>query len=144
VAAAQEGAINGIPSCALSLAARRKGADFTAAAEFSRRLAAVALEEGLPQGVLLSANIPQDWNGGVRFTRQSKKITRNVLREDVDPRGRPFVWLCEQKAIDEVEPDTDYAAVSAGCVSITPLELDRTHSTSLNHLSHWAARLARV
>jgi 5'-nucleotidase len=144
VAAAQEGAINGIPSCALSLAARRGGADFTAAAEFSRRLAAVALEEGLPRGVLLSANIPQDWNGGVRFTRQSKKITRNVLREDVDPRGRPFVWLCEQKAIEEVEPDTDYAAVFAGCVSITPLELDRTHSTSLNHLSHWAARLARL
>ncbi len=143
VAAALEGAINGIPSCALSLTGRCRNPDFAAAAGFARRLAAQALKEGLPQGVMLSVNIPQEWNGSVRFTRQSKKITRNVLREDVDPRGRSFVWLCEQKAVEEVEPDTDYAAVFAGCVSITPLELDRTHPTSLNHLSHWAAHLAK-
>jgi broad specificity polyphosphatase/5'/3'-nucleotidase SurE len=41
-----------------------------------------------------------------------------------------------------VEPDTDYAAIFSGAVSITPLHLDPTHAESLNHLSHWAAPIA--
>jgi hypothetical protein len=34
-------------------------------------------------------------------------------------------------------------AVFAGNVSVTPLHLERTHTQSLNHLSHWAKELAR-
>jgi len=37
-----------------------------------------------------------------------------------------------------VEPDTDYAAIFAGDVSVTPLHLDPTHTDSLNRLSPWA------
>jgi broad specificity polyphosphatase/5'/3'-nucleotidase SurE len=40
-----------------------------------------------------------------------------------------------------LDADTDYAAVFANAISITPLELDRTHETSLNHLSHWEKML---
>ena len=141
VAAAMEGCINGIPACAISLTGKRKDPDFSGAAKFARELARLALEEPLPKGVMLNANVPTNWNGEVRFTRQSAKVTRNVLKEGADPDGRTFVWLSEQKHIQDVEPDTDYAAVFAGSVSITPLELDRTHPESLNHLSHWAARL---
>ena len=92
----------------------------------------------MPRGVLLNVNVPNQWNGGVRFTRQSKKITRNVLKEDIDPGGHLHYWLHEQIQKDGVEADTDYEAVFSGNISITPLELDRTHELSLNHLSHWA------
>jgi 5'-nucleotidase len=101
------------------------------------------LKEGLAAGVLLNVNVPQPWSGGVRFTRQSEKITRNLLTEGTDPRGRTYYWLHEQIVAEDVEPDTDYAAVHSRAISITPLELDRTHATSLNHLSHWAATLAK-
>jgi len=141
-AAAMEGTINGLSACAISMVGRFAQPDFSIAAAFARRLAEVALEEGLPADVMLNVNIPAQWAGGVRFTRQSKKITRNLLTEGVDPRGRKFVWLSEQKRISDVEPDTDYAAIFAGDVSITPLSLDRTHGLSLNHLSHWAEKLA--
>jgi len=47
-----------------------------------------------------------------------------------------------QKIEKDVEPDTDYGAVFAGDVSVTPLHLDPTHDESLNHLSHWAKILA--
>jgi 5'-nucleotidase len=141
VAAAMEGCINGIPACAISLTGKRNEPDFSGAAKFARALAELALKEPLPKGVMLNANVPTNWNGGVRLTRQSPKITRNVLKEGTDPRGRTFVWLSEQKHIDESEPDTDYAAIFAGSVSLTPLELDRTHPEFLNHLSHWAAHL---
>jgi 5'-nucleotidase len=142
-AAAMEGTINGVAACALSMVGRHAEPDFSAAASFSRALAETALAEGLPEGVMLNVNIPAKWSGGVRFTRQSKKITRNYLQDGVDPRGRTFVWLSEQKRINDVEPDTDYAAIFSGAVSITPLSLDRTHTQSLNHLSHWAEKLRK-
>jgi broad specificity polyphosphatase/5'/3'-nucleotidase SurE len=50
--------------------------------------------------------------------------------------------LFEQRIDKDVEPDTDYAAVFSGAVSITPLHLDPTHTESLNHLSHWAKQIA--
>ena len=56
-------------------------------------LAEMILKEGLPDQVLLNVNVPEPWNGGVRFTRQSKKITRNQLTEGKDPRGRSYFWL---------------------------------------------------
>ena len=142
-AAAMEGTINGYAACAISMVGKRANPDFSAAAAFARALAEQALTEGLTKGVMLNVNIPAEWKGGVRFTRQSKKITRNYLQDGVDPRGRKFVWLSEQKRITDVEPDTDYAAIFAGDASITPLSLDRTHTLSLNHLSHWATKLRR-
>jgi 5'-nucleotidase len=87
--------------------------------------------------------VPLDWKGGVRFTRQSKKVTRNVLQEGTDPRGRTYYWLNEQQVTDGLDPASDYAAIFDGAVSITPLELDRTHEVSLNHLSSWAKLLER-
>jgi 5'/3'-nucleotidase len=143
-AAAMEGTINGHAACAISMVGRYAEPDFSKVAAFSRGLAETALAEGLPEGVMLNVNVPAQWNGDVRFTRQSKKITRNYLQDGVDPRGRNFVWLSEQKRITDFEPDTDYAAIFAGAASITPLALDRTHMQSLNHLSHWAERLRRA
>jgi 5'-nucleotidase len=95
----------------------------------------------MPQGVLLNVNVPLVWNGGVRITRQSKKVTRNVLQEGTDPRGRTFYWLHEQERIEGLDPKSDYAAVFDGAASITPLHLDRTHEASFDHLSSWAAKL---
>jgi 5'-nucleotidase len=109
----------------------------------TRRAAELILKEGLPAQVLLNINVPETWKGGVRFTRQSKKITRNVLREGADPKGRPYFWLSEQRIDGEkVDKGSDYEAVFAGEASITPLHLDPTHTESLNHLSHWAKSLA--
>ena len=141
VGAAMEAAINHIPAIAISVAHKGRGFRFDEAAKFARDLAQIVLAEGLPQGVLLNVNVPLVWNGGVRFTRQSKKVTRNVLQEGTDPRGRSFYWLTEQEQIEEIDPASDYAAVFDGAASISPLHLDRTHEISLNHLSHWAAKL---
>jgi 5'-nucleotidase len=143
VGAAMEAAINQVPAIAVSVAHHGPDIAYEPAAQFTRRLAEIALSEGLPAGTLLNVNVPLHWKGGVRFTRQSKKVTRNVLREGSDPRGRTYYWLSEQQMVDEVDPESDYAAVFCGDVSITPLELDRTHVASLNHLSHWAKLLER-
>jgi 5'-nucleotidase len=143
VGAAMEATINHIPAFAISLAHRAKGKEFADSAGFARKLTKLILTEGMPDGVLLNVNVPLDWKGGVRFTRQSKKVTRNMLQEGVDPRGRAYYWLHEQQVTEGIDPESDYAAVLSNAISITPLELDRTHETSLNHLSHWAKMLEK-
>lgn len=141
VGAAMEAVIHRVPAIAVSVAHRGADFDYAPAARFARALAELALQEPPPEGVLLNVNIPQPWNGGVRFTRQSKRVTRNVLQEGLDPRGRTYFWLHEQQITEGLDPQSDYAAVFAGAVSVTPLQLERTHQTSLNHLSHWVRRL---
>jgi len=141
VGAAMEAAINRAPAIAVSVAYRGREFDFEPAAYFTRCLAPLVLREGLPAGVMLNVNVPQDWNGAVRITRQSSKITRNVLQPGTDPRGRRYFWLSEQQFTEGIEPDTDHAAIRDGAISITPLEVDHTHSPSLEHLSHWAKSL---
>jgi len=143
VGAAMEAAMNKVPALAVSLAGRHRGGfNFEPAAKWIRKLIPMVLDEGLPPGVLLNINVPQDWNGKVRFTRQSSKITRNVLQPGQDPRGRTYYWLREQEVIEGIGADTDYAAIFAHEISITPLHLDHTDTRSLNHLSHWAKFLS--
>jgi 5'-nucleotidase len=144
VGAARESALHHIPSLAMSLCSKAKGVKFDDAARIARAAAELILKHGLPDQVLLNVNVPPAWTGGVRLTRQSKKITRNQLTEGKDPRGRSYFWLFEQKIDKDVAPDTDYAAIFAGHVSVTPLHLDPTHADSLNGLAHWAKILEKT
>jgi 5'-nucleotidase len=141
VGAAMEAVINHVPAFAISLAHRGKAFEFEHAARLARRLAQVILQKGLPAGVLLNVNVPLEWNGGVRLTRQSGKVTRTVLQEGADPRGRIYYWLNEEPVSGHVDPQSDYAAVMAGQVSVTPIQLERTHERSLNDLSAWVELL---
>ncbi len=141
VGAARESALHHIPSLAMSLCSKAKGAKFEASARIAKSTAELILRHGLPDQVLLSVNVPAKWTGGVRLTRQSKKITRNQLTEGKDPRGRSYFWLFEQKIDKDVDPASDYAAIFAGHVSVTPLHLDPTHAESLTGLAPWAKQL---
>jgi len=142
VKTAREGTLHHIPSVAISLCSKKEKVKFESSARVARAAAELILKEGLPDQVLLNINVPEPWNGHVKFTRQSKKITRNQLSEGRDPRGRSYFWLFEQRIDKDVEPNTDYAAIFAGAVSITPLHLDPTHTESLNHLSRWTKKIA--
>jgi 5'-nucleotidase len=144
VGAAREAALHHIPAVAMSLCARKSEQNFANAARIARSTAELILKEGLPDQVLLNINVPEPWSGEVRFTRQSKKITRNQLTEGKDPKGRSYYCIFEQKIDKDIEPDTDYAAVFAGDVSVTPLHLDPTDTKALTSLAHWAEQLAAV
>ncbi len=140
VAAAMEAVLHGVPAFAVSLASRQR-LDFGAAAAFAAQLASKILKEGLPPGVMLNVNVPRGEVRGVRLARQSQKISQNLVRKQKDPRGRDYFWLDETVEFAQVEPDSDYAAILAHEISITPLQVDRTDYASLNHLSHWLISL---
>jgi 5'-nucleotidase len=144
VGAAREAALHHIPALAMSLCSKKPEVKFEPAARVARLAGELMLKHGLPDQVLLSINVPEPWTGTVRFTRQSKKITRNQLSEGKDPRGRTYFWLFEQRIDKDVAPDSDYAAIFDSAVSITPLHLDPTHTESLNDLSKWAGTIAQA
>jgi 5'-nucleotidase len=140
VGGAMEATVHGVPSFAISLASK-KDPDFSAAAAFAAQLATKILEEGLEPGVCLNVNVPRGEVRDVRITRQSQKISQNLVLEQKDPRGRPHYWLDETVELEDYEPDSDYGAVVGGDISVTPLQVDRTHYPSLNHLSRWLPAL---
>jgi 5'-nucleotidase len=140
VAGALEAALQGIPAIAVSTWARGE-VDFASAASVAARIAAKALKDGLPRDVILNVNFPEHWNGEMRVTRQGRRAGKTVLVENLDPRGQEYFWLHEELHRPN-EPAgakllTDYAAIKAGYVSVTPLQLDRTAHGFLDRIRTW-------
>ncbi len=136
VSAAMEGTLLGIPSIALSLVAREHF-DFCAAAAFAAELAAHVIARPFPENTLLNVNlpaIPRTEMQGYRITRQGKRRFGQSLVEKTDPRGRKYYWIGGDELDFVDEPGTDFAAIQAGAVSITPIHLDLTHYPSVEAL----------
>ncbi len=126
VAGALEGALLGIPSLAVSLAATRKVYDFSFAARAASTLADALLGRRLPPRTFLNVNVPKGQPKGRRVTVQAKRNHVTSVAERHDPKGRPYFWIEEGQ--DEWEPHdrSDYQAVRDGYVSVTPLHPDLT------------------
>ncbi len=129
VAAAMEGTMFGVPSYAFSLAAWHPS-DFSGAGEFLRRCLPEILAFPLRRGTLLNVNIPDGPVGnirGIRVTRLGSRVYQNVITDQVDPHGKPYLWIGGQGPTWSRDHGTDYAAVEEGYVSLTPLMVDLTH-----------------
>jgi 5'-nucleotidase len=55
------------------------------------------------------------------------------VAEMIDPRGRPFYWIEEGESAWEADERSDYHAVRAGWISITPLHPDLTRHDALTY-----------
>lgn len=145
VAAAMEGAINDIPSLAISLDAHNQDAtDFAPAAEIAQRLAKRALERGLPLDTFLNVNVPNIPSRdirGLRVTRLGKRIYRDALVERQDPSGRNYYWIGGDPPGGVMDEGTDVWAVAQKYVSITPVHLDMTSHVLIDPLKAWENEL---
>jgi len=143
VTAAMEAVIGGVPGIAVSLHSPEKKPpvlDYSTAAAVARRVAEKVLAEGLPDGVFLSVNVPYlhlDEIKGYSITRQGLRIYRDALDSRHDPRGRPYYWIGGEAPTGVIEEGTDFGALSAGYVSITPLQLDLTAYDTLEKMKKW-------
>ena len=138
LAAAFESTLNRVPAFGVSVAAR-KDFQYGVAAQFAAALATKLLEdlEPIRRGTVLNVNVPHPWKNGVRVTRQSRKVTKNLLVEGADPRGQPYFWIHEEIDTSRIRPDTDYAAILDGAISVTPMQIDRTEEPALDRLGNW-------
>jgi 5'-nucleotidase len=63
---------------------------------------------------------------GYAITRQGLRIYNDALIRRIDPFGKPYFWIGGEAPTGVEEPGTDYGALAAGFVSITPIQLDLT------------------
>ncbi|MDY6872610.1 MAG: 5'/3'-nucleotidase SurE [Chloroflexota bacterium] len=141
VTAAMEAAIQGLPGIAVSLERPEDisgGMDFDSAAEAASRVAAwLMAQDELPEEVILNVNVPYGPLAamkGFRLTRQGLRVYRDELVRRLDPHGQPYYWIGGDVPTGVNEPGTDFGALSAGYVSITPLQLDMTNPGLLSWL----------
>jgi 5'-nucleotidase len=126
VSGALEGALLGVPSIAVSLKRSRDRLDFTEAARAAARVAERVLADGLPPRTFLNINVPRRVTHGFKVTLQAKRTHVTSISERVDPKHRPYYWIDEAQDEWEADERSDYQAVRAGYISITPLQPDLT------------------
>ena len=139
VAAALEGAIQGITSLAFSLATYEH-ADFTYAGKFARKLAKKVLQQGIPADTILSVNIPnvpESEIAGVLSTSQGRSRWEENAIERNDMYGNPYYWLNGTlKLLDDSLRQDEYA-IRRNFVTVTPLSCDLTNHIFLDSLNKW-------
>lgn len=141
VSAAFEGTLMSVPSFAMSQQVMEDGVSFTEAARFARSLAEEVLHRGVPPDTLLNVNVPARPAGGVRITRQGKRLYPGGVIERHDPKGRTYYWIGSASAEWEDDPESDFAALGEGLISVTPLHLDLTNHKVIGDLQDWGLRI---
>ena len=143
VTAAMEAVIWGVSGIAISLESGENNhgmLDYSTAAAVGRRVAEKVLADGLPRGVLLNINVPylqENELKGFMITRQGLRVYRDELDKRIDPRGKPYYWIGGEAPTGVDEPGTDFGALRAGYVSVTPLQLDLTAREAMETLGSW-------
>lgn len=135
VAGALEAALLGIPSIAVSLGEWTPGADFGYAARAGAAAAEAVLAQPLPPRTFLNVNVPPGLPVGLRVTTQARRNHETSVTARVDPRGRSYYWIDEAQCDWHDDPNSDYAAVREGYVSVTPLQPDLTAHAAIARLS---------
>jgi 5'-nucleotidase len=137
VSAAFEATLMSLPAFAISQEVEKDAVDYEAAARFARALALEILRRGMPPDTLLNVNVPKAAPLGVRVTHQGKRIYPGGVIERVDPKGRTYYWIGGQSASWEEDPSSDFAALAAGFISVTPLHLDLTSHEVMDEVRRW-------
>jgi 5'-nucleotidase len=142
VAAAMEGFLLGVPAIAVSLgnkAARHLESAGRITHELVRRYVGGA---PIPH-MLLNVNVPDlafaDL-GGIEVTRLGRRHKAEGVVKTVNPRGDTVYWVGAAGGAQDAGPGTDFHAVAAGRVSITPLQIDLTAYAQLDPVGAWLAR----
>ena len=139
VAAAMEGFLFGIPAIAFSQVQKGWG-ELDAAAAAARSVIDRVLAGGMPSGPwLLNVNIPNVADAASRprrVTRLGRRHASQAVIRQTNPRGEPIYWIGPAGDVRDSGEGTDFHATAAGCVSITPLQVDLTDHAALGC---WAA-----
>ncbi len=96
----------------------------------------------LPRGISLNVNVPPLPAGAIRGTvlaRQGRVRVLEWFDRRNDPRDRHYYWMVAERLEGQAEPGTevDDAAVSAGFISVTPINFDLTDEGMLGALARW-------
>jgi 5'-nucleotidase len=136
VAAATEGFLFGIPAIAFSQGAY--GWEHIDDAARHARDLIQRYYTSLPRPCLWNVNIPNrpyEQLNAVVATRLGRRHQSEPVIKAKDPRGKDIYWIGPPGACKDAGEGTDFHAVAAGKTSITPLQIDLTHTSQLDALA---------
>ncbi len=145
VGAAMEAVLSGCPALAISQVLDEGEPDFELAGQVAALVARNILEHGLGPGELLNVNVPAvrpEACRGIELTHMGKRVYQDQLIERLDPRGVPYYWFGGPPPTGLAEPGTDFHAVEAGRVAVTPIHLDLTARRLLERIGAWDWQMA--
>jgi 5'-nucleotidase len=138
VAAATEGYLLGIPSLAVSTTTKI-GRHFETAAAVVGEL--LQRHRAQPLGPwLLNVNVPDIAHNeikGYRITRLGRRHRAEPVIKTETPRGETCYWVGAAGPAADAGEGTDFHAVEAGYVSVTPLQIDLTHRAEMQRVAQW-------
>jgi len=143
VAAAMEGRFLGYPAIAVSNVAFQPQHLATSVRVIERLLSQLQ-QHPLPADTILNVNVPDlPWDAlsGMQVTRLGSRHKSEPIVQNQDPRGRRCYWIGPPGAEQDAGEGTDFYAISASFVSITPLQVDMTQHAFLGELKQWVAEL---
>jgi 5'-nucleotidase len=142
VAAATEGYLLGIPSIAFSLVSRA-GRHFDTAARVAHDMVTRFRDAPPSVPMLLNVNIPDvPWTqlAGTEVTRLGKRHKAEPVVRALNPRNEAVYWVGAAGEAADAGAGTDFHAVAANRVSITPLQIDLTHQQQIPLLRQWLGK----
>tara|TARA_R110001592_G_scaffold168460_2_gene404614 strand:- start:203 stop:958 length:756 start_codon:yes stop_codon:yes gene_type:complete len=143
VAGAFEGMLLGVPSIAVSDVSYKPLYQETAA-QVGALVARYVLNHPLPPDTTLNVNVPDRPYAelqGIAITRMGRRSYQDDIVKREDPRGGTYYWIGGDEPTHIMEEGTDFEAIEAGKVSITPLHRDVTHHAVMHHFYEPAIEL---
>ncbi|XXQ67553.1 5'/3'-nucleotidase SurE [Neisseriaceae bacterium B1] len=135
VAAATEAYLMGIPAVAFSLCSQKMlQHEATVTQTVSTVLRHLAAKPPVVP-MLWNVNIPavEAYElQGLKITRLGRRHHTQSILPDRNPRGEKIYWIGPAGEVADNEESTDFAAVEAGFVSLTPLQVDLTAHSQIN------------
>jgi 5'-nucleotidase len=140
MAAAVEGALEGVPSIGFSLCNHDLDANFSACDKVVTKMVENALKGKIPNDVCLNVNIPDvkpEELKGIKVCRQAKAHWQDNFDVREDPFGTEYCWLVgEFKNLDKGE-DTDVFALNNNFASVVPVQFDMTAHHAITEINAW-------
>ena len=130
----------GFPALAVSLNGHTH---YDTAAAVTCSILRALSREPLRTGRILNINVPDlplSDIKGIRVTRCGSRHPADKVIPQQDPRGNTLYWIGPPGEKHDAGPDTDFAAVDEGYVSVTPLHVDLTAYSAHEVVSGWLDR----
>ncbi|MCX4025428.1 5'/3'-nucleotidase SurE [Endozoicomonas sp. SM1973] len=143
VAAAFEGRFLNHPAIAVSLCSRSP-THLSTAAYVIRQLITGIDELQLPKRTVLNVNIPDlplTALNGILLTRLGHRTRPAKPAKLTDPRGKEGYFIATVGKGEDAGEGTDFFAIEQGYVSVTPLQVDKTHYQAFSHVEPWLEAL---
>jgi 5'-nucleotidase len=149
-AGAMEGVLHDVPSIAISqvMDFTNPDGDFSLAQKTIKELVS-KIREGsfpLPEREFLNVNIPPDvLHATLKITYAGYRHYANDSHLHRNPRGEEYHWLglhpLDFSPREGAQGLSDYEAIEAGYISITPIMLDLSAYKSMERLKEWIGQV---